>query len=91
LAKLPALYGMEISCEMVEDNALASLPQFPALRQFVSIGVKEDGFRHVGRCSDLQSLYCMYCRDTGDEATAHLTRLENLRLYYAGSDTDYES
>ena len=84
LAKLPALRGMGISCELVEDSALASLPKFPALRQFISIGMKDDGFRHVGRCSDLESLYCMYCRDTGDEATAHLTGLEKLRLYYAG-------
>ena len=26
----------------------------------------------------------MYCRDTGDEATAHLEGLGKLRLYYAG-------
>jgi hypothetical protein len=84
LAKLPVLRGMGISCEFVDDSALGSLPQFPALRQFISIGVKDDGFRHIGRCSDLESLYCMYCRDTGDEATEHLTGLEKLRLYYAG-------
>jgi len=84
LAKLPALRGMGISCQTVEDSALASLPEFPSLRQFISIGVKDNGFRHVGRCSDLESLVCMYCRDTGDEATSHLTGLTKLRRYYAG-------
>ena len=84
LANLPALLGMGISCGVVEDRALACLPLFPALRQFISIGLKDNGFIHVGRCSGLESLYCMYCRDTGDEATAHLTGLEKLRLYYAG-------
>jgi hypothetical protein len=26
----------------------------------------------------------MYCRDTGDLATAHLSRLRRLKTYYAG-------
>jgi hypothetical protein len=60
------------------------LPQFPALRQFIPNGVNEDGFRRVGRSSNLESLYCMYSRDTGNEATAHLMGIEKLRLYYAG-------
>jgi hypothetical protein len=84
LAELPSLRGMGISCKLVEDNALAALPRFRKLRQFVSIDVADAGFRHVGSCENLESLYCMYCRDTGDAATEHISRLQKLRTYYAG-------
>ncbi len=84
LMNLPALRGMGISCKQVEDDALAKLPLFRELRQFVSIGVSDAGFRHVGRCEHLESLYCMYCRDTGDAATEHIRGLAGLRTYYAG-------
>jgi hypothetical protein len=84
LADLPALRGMGISCKLVDDDALAMLPRFPKLREFVSIDVTDAGFRHVGQCHNLESLYCMYCRDTGDAATAHLAGLPKLRNYYAG-------
>ncbi len=84
LANLPSLRGMGISCKLVEDGALAALPRFRELRQFVSIGVSDAGFRHVGQCENLESLYCMYCRDTGDAATEHISGLQKLRTYYAG-------
>jgi hypothetical protein len=84
LADSPAVRGIGISCKLVDDSALAALPRFPALRQFVSIDVSDDGFRHIGSCENLESLYCMYCRDTGDAATEHLRRLQKLRNYYAG-------
>jgi len=45
--------------------------------------VKDDGFRHVGRCAQLERLSCMYCRETGDAATAHIAGLR-LKNYYAG-------
>jgi len=45
--------------------------------------VKDDGFRHVGRCERLDRLSCMYCRDTTDIATGHIAGL-HLRSYYAG-------
>jgi hypothetical protein len=54
------------------------------LRQFVSIDVTDAAFRHVGECENLESLYCMYCRDTGDAATDHISGLQKLRTYYAG-------
>ncbi len=84
LMNLPALRGMGISCKQVGDDALAKLPLCRELRQFVSIGVSDAGFRHVGRCEQLESLYCMYCRDTRDVATEHIRGLERLRTYYAG-------
>lgn len=84
LAGLPSLRGMGISCRLVDDRALSALPRFRELRQFVSIGVSDAGFRHVGMCEGLESLYCMYCRDTGDAATEHIRGLRKLRTYYAG-------
>ena len=84
LADLPSLRGMGISCKLVEDSALAALRRFRELRQFVSIDVTDAGFRHVGECEKLESLYCMYCRDTGDAATEHISGLQKLRTYYAG-------
>jgi len=33
------------------------------------MNVPDPGFRHVGRCAELEDLWCMYCRDTGDAAT----------------------
>jgi hypothetical protein len=75
---------MGISCKLVDDRALATLPRFEELRQFVSIDVSDAGFRHVGQCENLESLYCMYCRDTGDVATGHISGLRKLRTYYAG-------
>jgi hypothetical protein len=84
LADLPSLRGIGISCKLVDDSALAALPRFRELRQFVSIDVPDAGFRHVGQCENLESLYCMYCRDTGDVATGHISGMRKLRTYYAG-------
>ncbi len=47
--------------------------------------VPDDGFRHVGRCAQLEALWCMYCRDTGDLATEHIAGLTQLKSYYAGA------
>ena len=84
LAGLPALRGLAVSCRGVDDAALAALPRFPALAQLMPMDVRDDGFRHVGGCGALEDLWCMYCRDTGDAATAHLAGLPRLRTYYAG-------
>jgi hypothetical protein len=84
LAAMPSLRGLAVSCKHVDDSGLATLAQFPALRQLMPMDVSDDGFRHVGRCTDLDALWCMYCRDTGDAATEHLTGLTKLKTYYAG-------
>ena len=68
---MPALKGLAVSCKFVDDAALASLPDFPALRELVPMDVGDDGFRHIGRCQQLESLILMYCRDTTDVATSH--------------------
>jgi hypothetical protein len=46
--------------------------------------VSDDGFRHIGRCEQLESLILMYCRDTTDVATSHILRMSNLKKYHAG-------
>jgi len=80
---MPSLRGLGVSLKNVDDAALATLPRFPALRELTPIDVKDDGFRHVGRCERLERLTCMYCRDTTDTATEHIARLQ-IRYYYAG-------
>jgi hypothetical protein len=80
---MPALAAMGIGLENVDDELLALFPEFPALRELTPIGLRDPGFRHVGGCSGLERLTCMYCRESGDEATAHIAGL-NLGYYYAG-------
>ena len=82
-SKMPSLRSLGIGCKNVEDAALATLPEFPALRELTPIGFQDDGFRHIGRCRDLERLTCMYCRETGDAATEHIRGLA-IRYYYAG-------
>ena len=84
LAAMPALRGLAVSCKNVDDAALAALPDAPGLRQLMPMDVADAGFRHIGRCENLEDLWCMYCRDTGDEATEHLAGLARLKSYYAG-------
>jgi hypothetical protein len=81
---MPALKGLAVSCKFVDDAALASLPDFPALRELMPMDVADDGFRHIGRSERLESLILMYCRDTGDVATSHLVGMPNLKKYHAG-------
>jgi hypothetical protein len=83
LSKMPALRGLGVSCKNVDDKALSTLPEFPALRELTPIAVKDDGFRHIGRCTRLDRLTCMYCRDTTDVATEHIAALR-INYYYAG-------
>jgi hypothetical protein len=84
LALMPALKGLAVSCKFVDDAALATLPNFPALKELLPMDVGDDGFRHIGRCSQLESLILMYCRETTDVATGHIRGLSNLRKYHAG-------
>jgi hypothetical protein len=85
LADMPALRGLAVSCKNVDDLSLSGLPRFPALRGLMPMDVSDEGFRHVGRCTELEGLWCMYCRDTGDVATSHLQGLSKLKTYYAGA------
>jgi hypothetical protein len=85
LASLPALRGLAVSCKQVDDASLTALARFPALKELMPMDVPDAGFRHVGRCEELEKLTCMYCRDTTDAATEHLKRLTKLKSYYAGA------
>jgi hypothetical protein len=83
LADMPALAHLSVSCKNVDDTGLSALPRFPALRELMPMDVPDDGYRHVGQCHGLTSLVLMYCRDTGDVATSHITGLPNLAKYFA--------
>jgi RNA polymerase sigma factor (sigma-70 family) len=81
LSQMPALRGLAVSCRNVDDDALSSLPDFPALSEFMPIDVPDRGFRHIGGCTHLHSLHCMYCPEMTDEAVLHLTRLQRLKSF----------
>lgn len=82
-SQMPSLRRLGIGCKNVDDDALAALPEFPALRELTPIDFRDEGFRHVGCCRNLERLTCMYCRETGDVATGHIREL-TIRYYYAG-------
>lgn len=82
LANMPALRGLSVSCLNVDDAGVAALPEFPALRELVPMDVPDAGYRHIGRCNGLDSLILMYCRDTTDGATEHITGLSRLSYYF---------
>jgi hypothetical protein len=82
LSKMPRLRRLSVSCLNVEDTALASLPDFPSLRELMPIDVPDSGYRHIGKCAELESLVLMYCRNTTDAATEHLTGLTKLKNYF---------
>lgn len=82
-SKMPSLARMGVSCANVDDDVLAAFPDFPALRELTPIGIKDPGFKHIGRCTRLERLTCMYCRETTDIATSYIEGL-HIRYYYAG-------
>lgn len=83
MAAMPALRGLAVSCANVNDEGLSALPRFPALRELMPMDVPDDGYRHIGRCTKLESLVLMYCRETTDVATEHIGGLPGLKKYFA--------
>ena len=83
MSRMPSLRGLSVSLGNVDGDSLSLLPHFPALRELTPMDIRDEGFRHVGRCERLEKLWCMYCRDTGDDSTEQLAGLR-LKLYYAG-------
>jgi hypothetical protein len=79
---MPSLRGLSVSCLNVDDAGLATLPAFPALRELMPMDVPDDGYRHIGQCTELEALLLMYCRDTSDAATEHITGLHRLTRYF---------
>lgn len=82
LANMPALRGLSVSCLNVDDAGIAALPTFPALRELMPMDVPDASYRHIGKCDRLESLILMYCRETTDAATEHITGLRNLSYYF---------
>ncbi len=82
LSRMPALRGLSVSCLNVDDAGISALPQFPALRELMPMDIPDAGYRHIGRCAALESLVLMYCRDTTDAATKHITGLPRLTDYF---------
>jgi hypothetical protein len=82
LSRIPTLRSLSVSCLNVDDAGLAALPGFPALTELMPMDVPDEGYRHVGACPRLESLVLMYCRETTDRATEHITGLR-IRKYFA--------
>jgi Leucine-rich repeat (LRR) protein len=83
LSQIPTLRALSVSCLNVDDDAVALLPSFPALRELMPMDIPDAGYRHIGACSALEALTLMYCRNTTDAATEHLLGLPQLRRYFA--------
>jgi hypothetical protein len=79
---MPALRGLSVSCLNVDDIGVSALPTFPALTELMPMDVPDAGYRHIGKCEQLDSLILMYCRDTTDAATEHITGLPKLSYYF---------
>src|SRR5258707_15852751 len=48
----------------------------------MAIDVPDVGYRHIGKCEQLESLILMYCRDTTDAATEQIAGLRQLSYYF---------
>src|SRR5262249_8696450 len=83
LARMPKLHSLSVSCLNVDDSGLASLSEFPALKELMPRDVPDDGYRHIARCTQLEDLILMYCRETTDVATQHIASLPRLKKYFA--------
>jgi len=83
LAGLAALQNLAVSCKNVDDDAIATLPDFPSLREIMPMDIPDDGYRHIARCDRLERLTLMYCRDSTDRATGHITGMRRLKRYFA--------
>ncbi len=83
LSTMPRLRYLSASCRNVHDSALAALPDFPSLRELMPMDIPDAGYRHIAKCTELEALTLMYCRDTSDVATEHLTALPHLARYFA--------
>lgn len=82
LSTMPSLRGIATSLKNVGDAGLSALPAFPALRELMPVDAPDEGYHHVGRCRQLESLILMYCRETTDAATERITGLEHLSAYF---------
>jgi hypothetical protein len=85
LSTIDTLRGLAVNLRHVDTDALSSLAEFPSLRELSPMGLRDEGFRHVGTCRELQALWLMDCEETGDEATTHISRLPTLEKYFASS------
>ena len=82
LARMPKLRSLSLSALNVSDDAVSTLPEFPALRELMPMDIPDSGYRHIGQCVNLERLTLMYCRDTTDAATEHITSLRKLTHYF---------
>ena len=79
---MPALRGLSVSCLNVEDDGVAALPTFSGAAGADADGRSRRGLPAHRQVRELESLVLMYCRDTTDAATEHITGLPKLSYYF---------
>ena len=82
LASMPKLRSLSVSCLNVDDAGVSVLPTFPSLKELMPMDIPDSAYRHIAKCGQLEALILMYCRDTTDAATEHLTGLGKLAYYF---------
>ena len=83
LSTMPSLRALGVSCKNVDDEALATLPDFPRCGSSRRSTSRTTASATSARCARLERLTCMYCRETTDAATEHIAGLR-IKYYYAG-------
>lgn len=81
-SQLPNLKRLNVGGEKLADDDLEPLSRFPALQEMWPTFFGDGAYRHVGQVSQLKQLVNMYCKETGDEATEHISGLQELRKYH---------
>ena len=81
-SKLPNLTRLNVGGERLDDDDLEPLSRYPVLEEFWPTFFGDAAYRHVGQVTDLERLVNMYCKETGDEATEHISDLQELRKYH---------
>ena len=77
-----SIVDTSVSCLKVDDLGVSALPIFSALKERMPMDVPDAGYRHIGKCEQLESLILMYCRDTTDAATEQIAGPPQLSYYF---------
>jgi hypothetical protein len=81
-SRLPNLTRLNVGGKQLGNDDLEPLSRYPALEEFWPTFFGDAAYRHVGQVKDLKRLINMYCKETGDEATEHISGLRHLQKYH---------
>ncbi len=81
-SRLPNLTRLNVGGERLDDDSLEPLSRYPCLEEFWPTFYGDAAYRHVGQVKGLKRLVNMYCKETGDPATEHISGLTQLQKYH---------